>query len=459
MRSNNPLRLASFRFALLYAGVFVISVAILFAVTYVSATQYAALDESNEIAEEYAAIQDEMHLVGEDRLATIVQNHMAQRKNVRAVYLLLDPAGRRVTGNIANVRRQIGQLTIRTEFDGIPTDVRAQGFQLQNGDYLLVGQETSALQKMKLVIARSFGVGLVATLILALIGGAIISAAMLRRVDAISRTAREIIGGNLKKRVPLRGTDDEFDELGATVNAMLDRIDDLVAGMRRVSGDIAHDLRTPLTRLRQRLEKARLSKDPEVLHAAFDAAIRNVDSILETFSAVLRIAQVEAGGNAVEPSAVNVSSLLNTIVEDFRPAAEDHGQVLIADVEKDLFLSADRELLMQMIANLIDNAIRHARPGAEIRVMGSRAAHGVELGVADTGPGIPDHEREKVLRPFYRLETSRTTEGSGLGLSLVAAIAKRHRARLTLLDNNPGLRVSLQFPSYSVPPESFALPS
>jgi signal transduction histidine kinase len=300
---------------------------------------------------------------------------------------------------------------------------------------------------MRLVIARSFGVGLVFTLVLAVLGGVVTSRALLRRVDAVTRTTREIIGGDFKKRVPLRGTGDEFDDLGAAVNAMLDKIDDLMDSMRRVSGDVAHDLRTPLTRLRQQLERARQSSQVADLHTAFDGAVRQVDSILETFTGLLRIAQVEAGANEACPTPVNVSTLLSTIVEDFAPAAEDQGQRLIAEVEGDLTLSADRELLTQLITNLVDNAIRHSRPGSEIRVQGRRYADGLELAVADTGPGIPEQEREKVLRPFYRLEASRTTEGSGLGLSLVAAIAKRHRAHLQLLDNAPGLRVSLQFPA------------
>jgi len=160
----------------------------------------------------------------------------------------------------------------------------------------------------------------------------------------------------------------------------------------------------------------------------------------------LRIAQIEAGGSASPPVAVDVSRLLAGIVEDFSPAAEDHGQRLIADIEPGLMLNADRELLTQMIVNLVDNAIRHSPSGTEICVQGKLLQENFELAVADRGPGIPPHERENVLRPFYRLESSRTTAGSGLGLSLVAAIAKRHDAKLSLADNAPGLRVAVLFP-------------
>jgi signal transduction histidine kinase len=262
----------------------------------------------------------------------------------------------------------------------------------------------------------------------------------------VSRTTHAIVEGDLSNRVPLRGSGDEFDELAGGVNAMLDRIEDLMRSMRQVSNDIAHDLRTPLTRLRQRLEHAHRRNDPEELHDALSNSIEQVDSILETFSALLRIAQIEAGGLASPPAPVNVSRLLAGIVDDFAPAAEDHGQRIVAKIDSGLTLSADRELLTQMVVNLVDNAIRHSPPGTEISIQAKQLEESFELAVADNGPGIPAHERENVLRPFYRLEASRTTEGSGLGLSLVAAIAKRHHAKLSLIDNAPGLRVAVLFP-------------
>ena len=447
MRRIKLFRTSSFRLALLYAGLFTASVLVLFGVTYWFATNYAAQDESNEIAVEFASIQDEARSSGQDRLAAIIDSHLRLRKDVRAVYLLQDAAGRKIVGNIDAMTPIMGATTLDRFLDGETRQIRAQGYRLDNGDYLLVGQDTSTLKEMKALIVRAFGFGLMVTLVLAVIGSAIISTTVLKRLDAVSRTARAIVQGDFSHRVPTRGTDDEFDELAASMNAMLDRIEDLMRSMRQVSNDIAHDLRTPLSRLRQRLERARSrAHTVEELQEALGHSIAQVDSILETFGALLRIAQIEAGGKAAGTAMVDVSKLLAGIVEDFAPAAEDHGQRLVADVEPGLSIPADPELLTQMIVNLIDNAIRHSPQGARISAQAKSVAGTLELAVSDTGPGIPPQEWENVLRPFYRLEASRTTEGSGLGLSLVAAIAKRHRAKLILGDNAPGLRVSVLFP-------------
>jgi signal transduction histidine kinase len=417
-------------------------------VTYLFVTQYASQDETEEIAVEFADIQSEVQLAGQERLPDIIDSHLKLRKEVRAVYLLLDPQGNKITGNIEPMQPVFGPRLMDLVVDGKLRTVRANGYRLDNGDYLLIGQDTDTLNDMTALIVRSFGLGLIVTLVLAVLGGAVIGRSVLKRIELISGTTRAIVEGDLSQRVSLRGSGDEFDELATGVNAMLDRIEDLMRSMRQVSNDIAHDLRTPLTRLRQKLEHAhRRGSTPEELHEALAGSIAQVDSILETFGALLRIAQIEAGGRASPPAPVNVSKLLAGIVEDFSPAAEDHGQRLVADVETGRTLSADRELLTQMIVNLVDNAIRHSPPGTTICVQGKAIGDDFELAVADTGPGIPAHEREKVLRPFYRLEASRTTEGNGLGLSLVAAIAKRHHATLSLNDNTPGLRVAVLFPA------------
>ncbi len=442
------LRTWSFRLTLLYAALFMASVATLFGVIYWEATDYAAQDQADELGVEFQAIVDEARLTDYSQLPRIIANHLAQRAGTGAVYLLEDRSGDKVAGNVAEMAPHEGAMSIRLKVDGKTRHLRAHGYRLPNGDYLLIGQDSKSLKEMKELIARAFTFSAAVTLLLAIAGGVVISTAVQRRVELVSRTSRAIIEGDLSQRVPLGGTDDEFDHLAASVNAMLDRIEDLMRSMRQVSNDIAHDLRTPLTRLRQRLELARRhGSSVEALREALDQSTAQVDAILDTFGALLRIAQVEAGQGVVAKDAVALSPLLTAIAEDFAPSAEDRGQVLTADVPPALSVTGDRELLVQMVVNLVENAIRHAPPGAGITLGAGEAPGAVSLWVADNGPGIPPFERENVLRPFYRLETSRTTGGSGLGLSLVAAIAKQHHAALELADNGPGLRVTVRFPA------------
>jgi len=440
------LRSSSFRLALGFASLFVVSILIAFSLTYWRATEYAIQDEIDEIGVEFSAIKDEINLVGEDRLARIVENHSHRRKDVRAIYLLQDALGHKLAGNIDESPPIIGPRMIRVLLDGKEREVRSETFRLANDYYLLVGQDTSTLRAMERVILRAFAVGLGVTLILALAGAILFGRIVLRRVETVGTTARSIAAGDLSHRVPLRGTDDEFDRLGKSVNAMLDRIESLIDSLRRVTTDIAHDLRTPLSRLRQRLERAQIhGRTAEELRLALAHSIVHVDSILETFTALLRIAQVESASVTRVPQCLDLSSLLTAIVDDFSPAAADKGQHLTAHVPEKLMLSGDPELLTQLMANLVDNAIRHCPRGTSIHIAASSDPDAVTVTVSDNGPGIPPGERDKVLRPFYRLETSRATEGSGLGLSMVAAIVKWHHAAIRLDDNGPGLRVAVSF--------------
>jgi signal transduction histidine kinase len=438
----------SFRLTLLYAGLFTLSVVTLFGVIYWSALGYAAQDEADENDIEFHAIVDEAELAGYAQLPRIIENHIRQRAGAPAAYLLEDSNLHKIAGNIDPMEPRDGTFSIRPQLNRKKYRVSAHFYRMPNDDLLLIGQDSATLKEMKELVARAFGVSVMATLILGMISGGIVTTSVLRRVESVARTSRAIIAGNLSQRVPLRGSDDEFDHLAASVNAMLDRIEDLMRSMRQVSNDIAHDLRTPLTRLRQRLELARrhMQSVPELQEALDDSTVQ-IDSILETFGALLRIAQIEAGQGVTAIAPVDMTNLLTSIAEDFAPAAEDRGQTMTTSLEPGLEVAGDRALLTQMVVNLLENALRHAPPGAHISLTAANGANGVSVAVADNGPGIPATERENVLRPFYRLETSRTTEGNGLGFGLVAAIVKQHGSTLTLEDNEPGLRVTVLFPS------------
>lgn len=299
---------------------------------------------------------------------------------------------------------------------------------------------------MKEAVARTFVWGLAATIVISLCSGALVSLSMLARVEALSNVSREIVNGDLDRRIPLRGSNDEFDHLAVSLNTMFDRIQALMDGLRQVSNDIAHDLRTPLTRLRQRIETAlRKADDVASLRAAFAATLKDVDTILDTFSALLRIAQLEASERRAKFTDVDLTDVMRTAIELYAPMAEEKKQALVDKVEPGLTIRGDRELLLQLFANLIENSVRHSPDGAVIQIEATRVGDKTQVLVADNGPGIPADMRERVFQRFYRLELSRTTPGSGLGLSLVRAIASLHDVPIELLPNAPGLTVQVKF--------------
>ena len=335
-----------------------------------------------------------------------------------------------------------------------PHVFRALGTPLAQGGLLIVAQDAHALEELRELIVRAFGWGAGATLLLAAIGGGIMVSRVMHRVEAINRTSERIMAGDLSGRLPVgRGAaqGDEFDRLSHNLNRMLDRIEKLVEGLRQVSTDIAHDLRTPLARLRRSLESVRAAaaeRSPPAQLAEIDIATAQADDLLATFGALLRIAQIEARAPRLVFRAVDLSAVVTAVLEVYRPAAEEKLQVLNGQVAESVYVAGDRVLLTQMVANIAENAIRHSPEGASI---GIELQSGPDLGplltIYDNGPGIPPSERENVFRRFYRLDASRGSPGNGLGLSLVAAIAELHGIAVRLAENTPrGLQVHLAFP-------------
>jgi signal transduction histidine kinase len=285
-----------------------------------------------------------------------------------------------------------------------------------------------------------------------LLGGGLMSRNMLARLDSINRTSGEIVAGNLTRRVPVSGAQDEFDVLAENLNRMLDRIERLMKGLREVTDSVAHDLRTPLNRLRQRLEhsQARLgaagSDTTEI-----DRAIAETDSLIGTFNALLLIAETDAGTARGAMSPLDLASVAADICELYEPLAEESHVTLTLVAPfglngGDTVIEGNRSLISQALANLVDNAIKYTPPGGRVTVRPAVGFQGVDLCVADTGPGIPPEERPRVVERFVRLEASRHSPGTGLGLSLVQAVAHFHNAELILEDNEPGLKAILRFP-------------
>ena len=456
MRPSSFLRSTSFRLLAWYAAVFVGSVAILLLIVYwITLTE---LDQQlRESVEREADVLVELYRDrGPGSAVRAIQLRIADLRAPRRYYLLQDAAGERIAGNLPPMKPTEGQMVLpvsalvrdlSTKAGAAAVEahpVVAMGRRLESGEFLLVGENRYRAVKAREAILQAFGWVIVITLLLAAGGGAALGIGFLRRIEAINRTTRSIMDGDLAQRVPTRGGEDEMDQLAINLNAMLDRIQGLMESLKRVSDDIAHDLRTPLSRLRHRLEAARAQLGPDS-EPAIEQSIAELDAILETFSALLRIAQIESGARRAAFSEVSLGPIASAVAEAYAAVAEDRSQKLEFFGGRAPSIAGDRELLTQMAANLIENAIRHCPAGVSIVLSLEQDAGAAVLSVADTGPGIPESEREKVLRRFYRLETSRTTPGSGLGLALVKAVAELHGASVELSDNRPGLRVTIRF--------------
>ena len=442
---------------LLYAVLFGVVVSLLFAVIYWVTAEFMEQQLHTAVGAESASLVDYFDATGINNTVEAVGRRLASPDHWSKYYLLQDPSGRKISGNLASMAPVAGwrELPIPVHIDedgeedgGEDSDfLTAKGVILANGWYLLVGHDKDAFTDFEDMILAVAGWSMAAAFGLALIGGLVTSASMLRRVTAITEAGRDIMQGNLSRRIALRGTGDEFDRLSANLNEMLNRIQMLMDGLRQVSNDIAHDLRTPLSRLRQRLEDVRAKTGTVTEYqAAVDRAIVDTDEILGTFSALLRIAQIEAGTKRAAFTAVDLSGALETIVETYTAVAEDNQRTLIGRIAAGMTAQGDRRLLIQMIANIVENALSHTPAGTRLTVELTGKAAAPVCVIGDNGPGIPEAERQKVFRRFYRLDASRATPGSGLGLSLVAAVAELHRIVVEIADNRPGLRITLRFP-------------
>jgi signal transduction histidine kinase len=436
------LRTASFRLAALYLLLFpasaVVLGAVVFWMTHATLTQQLETRVQNaliHLKEEYAT----------GGLPGLVSHAVEYGRGPGALdFLVQSPEGKRLAGQIPVVDNVRGWLRLTAVDQGESKPLMAYAEELPGGVVVAVGDDVRRIRQAEAAVLRAFVWGVSATLLLGVGGGVWLSQLFLYRVDAISRTAEAIIDGDLTQRVPLSGTGDDLDRLAETLNRMLDRMDKLLESVRQASNNIAHDLRTPLSRLGQYLEDARAQASSTADHVlALDRAKAEVEALLGTFAALLRIAEVEAGAQRAAFRGVDLSAIVATVAEAFAPSAEEAGYALTAEVSPGIVVNGDRELLTQMLVNLVENALRHTPSGTRVRLLLGRQASQAELVVEDNGPGVPVAERELILRRFYRLDHSRSTPGSGLGLSLVAAVAELHGAELSFANAHPGLRVSV----------------
>ena len=391
---------------------------------------------------------------------------MAERSGTpgNSLYLVADSEGRRLAGNLSAVSPDLWNSLGPVEFvyrrpaaGGVENRLAfANVFRLPSGYRLIVGRDIEDRRELARMVRSAMLWGLGVMAVFGIGGGYWVSRKLLARIDAVSATTRTIMGGDLTGRLPVNGSGDELDRLSESLNLMLARIEQLMAGMREVSDNIAHDLKTPLSRLRNRVEAAlREPYGEPVYREALERTIEEADGLIKTFNALLSIARLEAGAGGENRETLDVSALLRDVAELYEPVAEERGIELKAEAEVPIFIRADRQLLGQAIANLIDNAIKYgtaeaAEPGSgvkpEVEVSAKAKGSIAEIMVTDRGPGVPVSDRERVLDRFVRLEASRSEPGSGLGLSLVAAVARLHGGSLRLEDNEPGLRVILALP-------------
>lgn len=362
-------------------------------------------------------------------------------------YALFSPEGRRIAGTLVTALPPAGlhDIVFIDPKEG-PDPARAMTTVLPNGSRLVVAADREPLERIDRTVITLFGAAFLVVLVIGAVGALVLGAYLRRRLSAMSVTAEAIMAGDLSQRVPVGARRDEFDRLAGLLNAMLDRITALLDNLRQVSSDVAHDLRTPLSRLRNGLETGlRHGGTRDERDDAIELAIQQSDEVLALFTALLRISEIEAGRLKRAFASVDLTVLVHDLCESYKPAVEDGGRTLSFELDEAVIVLGDRELIAQAIINLLDNAQVHTPRGTAITVRLQARARDARLLVRDDGPGVPEEDRERVTRRFARLDRSRTRPGHGLGLSLVAAVAHIHDAQLRLGDNRPGLVVILDF--------------
>lgn len=435
--------------ALLYSISFMIATAILGFAVY-SSTRDALQEQLDSRIR--AETDDLLNVYKTDGMAALsdeIMRHEEQGGITQMGYILTDNEGKRVAGRMQATTPKTGWSIINfvDEDEEEDTDqARAYTVVLGNGGRLVVIADQEAIEDIGEILMQQFLIAFVAIFLIGVGGSFVLTRLLRRRLSGINETASAIIGGDLNQRISLDGSRGEFDRLSRTLNAMLDRINDLMDNLRQVSGDIAHDLRSPLNRLRQHLETSLSEKlEPAEQRSAIEGAIVQADEMLDIFTALLGISEIEGGHIKSTFKPQRLDRIVADICEAYQPAAQDAGFAMQCDLETDCMISGNRHLLGQMLTNLLDNSLRHAPEGSQILVQIVKKPKEIELAVSDNGPGIPEERHQEMLRRFARMEESRTTSGNGLGLSLVKAIADAHGAKLSLTDDKPGLRITISF--------------
>ena len=443
------LRSAAYRIALVYAMGFAVATALLGLAVILFAHAAFMHQLEAQIVEDSGALVAEYRLEGHEGLNFAIGERQAGNTTNELLYAVFAQDGRRIAGSL-NARRPFpgwSDLGFQDTLEG-PDVARAWTVDLDDGTRLVVGADRSVVDRVDGTLGGIFLAAFAIVLLLSLTGALLLGAYLRRRLAAISGAADRIMVGDIKRRVPESGSGDEFDALAHSLNQMLDRITDLLENLRQLSGDIAHDLRTPLARLRNHLEQS-LEEGGDLVRQRerLSSALEQVDKVLTLFSAILRISEIEAGRRRASFRSVDLSALASEIYETYAPAVEEGGRSLHCEIASSASVQGDPELLAQAMINLLDNAQAHTPEGTRIQFLLERDASALRVLVCDNGPGVPVEDRDSIFRRFVRLDRSRHAPGHGLGLNMVAAIVAMHDGDLELDDNMPGLRIGFSLPA------------
>nr|WP_283949494.1 HAMP domain-containing sensor histidine kinase [Limobrevibacterium gyesilva] len=450
-------RSAGVRFGVIYAGLFGISALALAAFLWWSTAGLLERQTDAAIETDWQGLLERFDDGGMLGLIEAIRQRVDANVNDDAIYLLAGPDMRPIAGNIDQWPRRVTVDVESTELlierAGVKGLAKVHKYDLVGGFHLLIGRDIEARSQLSHMLADAMLWAAGIAVALGSVGAWAVRGLFRVTIADVSATASAISAGDLTRRVQVTGQGDEFDMLAETINDMLDRISRLMDGVRQVSNAIAHDLRTPITRARARLEDAALHATSEAdLRAAIDRAQADLDDIVAVFQALLRISEIEAGARRSAFASDDLAPLLRDLAELYDAAAEEKGLVLEQQVPAVLPVFGDRDMIQQAVANLLDNALKFSPPGGVVRLSASAGRDAVTVAVADGGPGIPQDSMARATERFYRGEQARNTPGSGLGLSLVQAVATLHGGVLRLEDNHPGLRAVLRLPSTEAKP-------
>ena len=446
-------RSAGVRFALVYAGVFGVSAFVLAVALWYSTLGLLQHQVQNAIHSDSQTLLEQEALGGLPLLETDIHNRLTNESEPDGIYLLLSATGQILIGNLDHWPAGLTQDNVWYELpvtrQGVASVALLQVQALPGGMRLLVGRDVRARLELRNVLRAGLIWALSLMMALGILGALFIRSVFRRTIRNISATTGAIARGDISRRVPVSGVGDEFDELAMSINEMLDRIARLMDGVRHVSNAIAHDLRTPVTRARSRLEDAALhASTKEEMQAAIDRATQDLDGIVSVFEALLRISEIEAGSRRAAFAPINLAPVLLDLDELYRAVAEDKQIVLHTEITEPLPVLADRDLIQQAVVNLLDNALKFSESLTVINFSARITGNVVQITVADRGPGIAETDKVRATQRFFRAESARNTAGSGLGLALVMAVAQLHNGTLYLQDNHPGLRAIISIPVY-----------